>query len=151
MKFEATERLNFTLSAGAVAASFALATPHFAISLALGAALEAVNFRALHSGARALFAGTFAGGGPWVALLGTRFVLLAAGIWFALRVGVDPVGLVLGLSLMLPATLIAAIRQRPPVIPQDPAPPLPPDDPSWDRWSVWRAGEVEPPADEDDA
>ncbi len=151
MRFEATEGLNFTLSAGAIAASFALATPHFATSLALGAALESVNLRALHSGARLLFAGTVAGGGAWVALFGTRFALLAAGIWFAMRTGADPVGLVLGLSLVMPATVMAAILHKPPEIPQDPAPPLPPDDPSWERWSVWRAGEVEPAADEDDA
>ena len=49
------ERLNLGLSAGAVAASFALVTPHCAGSLDAGAVLEALNLGAIHRGARKVF------------------------------------------------------------------------------------------------
>jgi hypothetical protein len=39
--------ISLVFSAGAAAASWALVSPRFAGSLALGAALEALNFRAL--------------------------------------------------------------------------------------------------------
>ena len=48
MKLYPAERLNMGISAGAIAASLAVTTPLFASSLALGAAMEAVNFRFLH-------------------------------------------------------------------------------------------------------
>ena len=43
MKFYPAERVNMGISAGAVAASFAAVSPHFAGSLAIGAVLEAMN------------------------------------------------------------------------------------------------------------
>ena len=55
------ERLNFTLSAGAVAASFALFTPQIATSVAAGALVEVANFRAMHASARRFFGGEFGG------------------------------------------------------------------------------------------
>ena len=62
MKLElaTVERLNLGLSAGAVAASYAFLTPHFATSLAAGACLEAINLGAIHRGARKLFGGDLA-------------------------------------------------------------------------------------------
>jgi len=151
LRLDPMERLNLGISAGAVAASFAFASPLFAASVALGAALEALNFRALRAATRRLFAGELTVGHAWAAGFGARFVLLAAGIGYALHAGAHPVALTLGLSTMVPAVLVGAWLQRPPVL--DPAtlpPPPPPDDPSWDRWSVWRAREIEPRADEDE-
>lgn len=150
LKLEPTERLNLTLSAGAVAASFAFAGPHFASSLAVGALLEALNFRALHRGARALFGGELAGASPWVVLLAFRFVVLTLAIGVAIGAGAHPLGLVVGLSLAVPASLAAAIHNRPEVLPAEPAEALPPEDPSWDTYSIWRFREVEP-REEDDA
>jgi hypothetical protein len=144
MRLEASERVNLTLSAGAVAASFVVAEANFAASLALGAALEAVNLRGLHASARALFSGGVGGSGPWVGAFGLRFVVLAVGIALALRAGADPLGLVIGLSLAIPATVTWALRNRPPVVPAERLAALPPDDPSWDRYSIWRCQEVEP-------
>ena len=46
VRIDPIERTNLTLSAGAVAASLLLAGPTFAVSLAAGALLEAVNFLA---------------------------------------------------------------------------------------------------------
>lgn len=151
MRLEPVERLNLTLSAGAIAASFALATPHFASSLALGAALEAFNFGALNRSARALFGGVIVGGGPWVAVFATRFVFLAAGIILSLYAGADAIGLVIGLSIAMPATLIMAWIDRPAVEDPDTLPALDADDPAWDRWSVWRVREVDvdPDAEEE--
>ena len=77
MKFYPAERLNMGISAGAVAASCAVATPEFAGSLALGAAIEAVNFRFLHRAGEGLFEGVINGSGPWVSVLFMRFGLLA--------------------------------------------------------------------------
>lgn len=149
VKLEPTERLNLTLSAGAVAASFAFAGPHFASSLAVGAFLEAANFRALHRTARALFGGELAGGSPWVVLLAFRFVALTLAIALAIGVGAHPLGLVLGLSLVVPASIFAAVRNRPAVEPAEAAPALPPEDPSWDTYSIWRFREVEPREEDD--
>ena len=47
MTVDPIERLNLAFAASAVAASFVWATPVFALSLAVGAALEAFNFRGL--------------------------------------------------------------------------------------------------------
>ncbi|MBW2230395.1 MAG: hypothetical protein JRG92_17010 [Deltaproteobacteria bacterium] len=149
MKLERVEKLNLGLSASAVAASFALATPHFATSLALGAFLEAINFGALYRGAERFFAGEFSGAGPWVGLFATRFVLLAVGIFVTLSAGAHPVALLIGLSMAMPAVLIDAIRRRPPVLDPETLPAQGPDDPSWDRYSIWQAGEVAPQRDDD--
>jgi hypothetical protein len=143
MRLYPAERLNMGISAGAVAASYAVATPEFASSLALGAAIEAMNFRFLHRSGEALFDGVVNGARPWVSVLALRFGLLAGGIGIAITVGADPLALVIGLSLAMPATVIAAVWKRPKVIEQEADPGLPPDDPSWDRYSVWRAAEVE--------
>jgi len=144
MKLERVERLNLGLSAGAIAASYAFETPHFATSLALGACLEAVNFGALMRGAKHFFAGDIQGAGPWVGVFAARFVLLAVGIFVFLQLGANPIALVIGLSIAMPAVLIDAWLHRPPVTDPATLPALGPDDESWDRWSVWRAAEVTP-------
>ena len=138
MRVERVERLNLVLSAGAVAASLALVSPRFAGGVAVGAALEAANFRGLFRAAKLFFAGRLYN---WSAGWALRYGLLALGIGAALYVGVHPIGLVIGLSLILPAAVIEAWRSRPPIVPD--APVLPPDDPSWDRWDPWLARERE--------
>jgi hypothetical protein len=140
MKLYPAEKLNMGIGAGAIAASFAIASPHFAGSLAIGAALEAVNFRFLHRTAEALFTGVVNGGGPWVVVLVLRLGLVFGGIIAAMLSGADPVGLVIGLSLAMPATVIAAVVGRPEHVPVEPAPALDPADPSWDAYSVWYPG-----------
>jgi len=102
MKLYPAERLNMGISAGAVAASWAVTTPEFAGSLALGAAIEAVNFRFLHRAGEGLFEGVINGSGPWVSVLFMRFGLLAGGIWAAIALGANPLALVIGLSLVMP-------------------------------------------------
>lgn len=148
MNLERVERLNLGMSAGAIAASFALASPHFATSLAVGATLEALNFGALHRGAKLFFAGGFSGAGPWVGLFGLRFVLLAAGIFFTMAAGANPIALVIGLSIAMPAVLLDAWLNRPPVVDPATLPALDAEDPGWDRYSVWRGDEVDAPADD---
>ena len=133
------ERLNFGISAGAVAASFALASPAFATSVALGAAIEAVNFRALRAGAAQLFAGNLVAGKAWAMGFGIRFAFLAVAISFAIRAGAHPIALVIGLSTTIPAVVIGACLQRPPIDPDAPA--LADDDPAWDAWNPWLARE----------
>lgn len=140
---------NLALSAGACAVSWAVISPLFAGSLALGALFGSVNFRALwRSSERVLLSGT-AGGGPVVAAFGFRFVLIAIALWVALRSGAHPVGLVMGLSMMVPAVVAAAWRGRP--LPHSAGPAPPPDDPSWDEWNPWLAREREPDADGEEA
>jgi len=142
------ERMNLGISAGAVAAAFALASPVFAASLAFGAAIEAVNFRALRAAASRLFAGDRAMGKAWAAGFGLRFGFLAVAISLALSAGAHPVGLVIGLSTTIPAVVLGAIYMQPPVLETGPAPP--PDDPSWDAWNPWLARERDPAESEED-
>jgi hypothetical protein len=136
LRVERVERLNLALCAGAVAASLPLVSAGFALSVAAGGLLEAVNFRGLFRAGKSFFAGRSA---SWTAGWTLRFAFLAVGIGVALYVGAHPVGLVVGLSLIMPAALIEAWRSRPPI--QADAPALPPDDPSWDRWNPWLARE----------
>jgi hypothetical protein len=142
LSIDPIERTNLALSAGAVAASWWLATPAFALSLGFGALLEAVNFRGLRRSAQFLFWGQIQGGRGWSGLFALRFGLLVIGIGAALAFGADPVGLLVGLSLIMPAAVFEAWRARPAVDPSAPA--LAPDDPSWDRWNAWLARESEP-------
>ena len=139
MSIDPIERWNFAISASAVATSLALATPAFATSLAVGAALEAANFRAMRRSAQFLFWGVMPGQRAWAAVFGLRFILLATGICAALYFGADAAGLLIGLSLIMPATVIEAWRSRPPIDAN--APRLDDDDPSWDRWNPWLARE----------
>lgn len=139
MKLYPAEKLNLGLSAGAVAASFAVASPNFAGSLAVGAVLETMNFRFLHQTAEAVFNG-FVQSGSWAVVLIFRLTLVFAGICAAMLTGADPVGLVIGLSLVMPATIAAAVWTRPEHVPMEPGPAIDPDDPIWDEFSVWRPG-----------
>jgi hypothetical protein len=149
MKLYPAEKLNITISTGAVAASLAIASPHFAGSLAIGAVLESLNFRFLHRTGEALFSGVVHGGGSWVAVLALRLMLVFVGIVVALLGGADPIGLVIGLSLAMPATVAAAVWHRPAVVPQDPQPAIDPEDPIWDDYSVWRPGRNLPSPDQE--
>jgi hypothetical protein len=141
------ERTNLTISAGAVAASLVLVSPAFALSLAAGALLEAVNFRGLRRSAQFLFWGQIRSGGSWSGVFALRFGLLVIGIGVALALGADPVALLIGLSLIMPAAIFEAWRARPPVDPNAPA--LAPDDPDWESWNAWLARERLPEDDED--
>ncbi len=148
MSLDPIERTNLTLSAAAAAVSLAIASPLFSVSLLAGAALEALNFRGLRRSALAFLAGRIPGSGSFHAVAGLRLLLLAVGIGAALALGAHPVGLVIGLSLIIPATLLEAWRHRPPILPDSPG--LAPDDPAWERWDAWRAREREPEDEEGD-
>ena len=141
MSFDPIERTNLTLSAGAVAASLAFGSTAFALSLAIGAALEAFNFRGLRRSAQFLFWGQIGTSSGWLGVYSLRMSLLVIGICAALYFGAHPVGLLIGLSLIMPAAVIEAWRARPPVDPAAPA--LSDDDPSWERWNPWFARENE--------
>ena len=141
------ERLNFGISASAVAAGFALASPAFATSLAIGAAIEAMNFRALRAGAAQLFAGNLVAGKAWAMGFGVRFAFLSVAISLALGAGAHPVALVIGLSTTIPAVVIGAWLQRPAIDPSAPA--LDAEDPSWDAWNPWLARERDASDDEE--
>jgi hypothetical protein len=143
------QRMNLVLSAGAVAASLVVATPAFAFSLLVGATLEAFNFHGLWRSSQFLFSGQIAGSRGWMGVFALRFSLLALGIAAAIFFGADPVGLCIGLSLIMPAAVIEAWRARPAV--DESAPALDPDDPSWDRWNPWLARERGEFEDEEDS
>jgi hypothetical protein len=147
MSIDPVERWNLAISAGAVATSLAVAPPAFTTSLVVGAALEAANFRALRRSAQFLFWGVMPGQRAWAAVFGLRFSLLAIGICAALYFGADAAGLLIGLSLIMPATLIEAWRSRPSI--DSNAPRLADDDPSWDRWNPWLARESKVSAEPD--
>ena len=147
IQLDPIERVSFTVSAGAVGAAAVLAPAPFALGVAIGATLEAVNLRIQVRAARRMFAGELAGAGVWLGGFGLRFLMMAVGILGALSLGTDPAGLAVGVSLAIPAVVYWAWHNRPPVVPFEAAAALAVDDPSWDRWSVWRAGEVAAPED----
>ncbi len=138
--------LSLALAAGAAAASWPLVSLRFAVSLVFGAALGAANFHALFAfWERALLRRERAG------VLGSfavRFALLGLLVWAALAAGAQPVGLVTGLSLIMPAVVFVAWRARP--APATDALALAPDDPSWEAWDPWRARERDPDEIEDE-
>jgi len=142
MHLDPIERVSLTISASAVGAAYALAPTPFAAGVAVGAALEAVNLRIQVRAARRMFAGEFGGAGPWVSGFGMRFGLMALGMIGALTLGTDPAGLVVGVSLAVPAVVVWAWRNRPAELHFEPEPALAPDDPSWDRWNVWSVGNL---------
>lgn len=148
MTLDPIERTNLALSVGATAVASALLTPLFAMSLAVGAVLAAINFRALRTSAVASFRGELENRTLWNALFAVRFTLLAVAMLVATRVGVDAAGLAVGLSLVAPAAFIEAWRSRPPIDPNAPA--LDPDDEAWDRWNPWLARESEQRVEEDE-
>jgi hypothetical protein len=141
--------MNLKLSAGAAAASLVWATPAFAFSLLTGALLEAFNFHGLRRSAQFMFWGEISGSRAWMGVFALRFSLLAIGIIAALYFGADPVGLLIGLSLMMPAAVIEAWRARPAIDPNAPA--LDADDPSWDDWNPWLARERDQPETDEDS
>src|SRR5688572_16687956 len=132
MNLDPIERTSLVLSVGATAVAGALATPLFAVSLAAGAALATINFRALRASAVAVFRGELDNRVLWNALFAVRFAFLAIGIGVATFAGVDPTGLAIGLSAVVPAALIEAWRTRPAIDPNAPA--IDSDDEAWDRW-----------------
>ena len=138
---------SLAFSACAAAASWALVSPRFAGSLALGAALEAVNFRALFGHWRSALLGSGGKGLAAFGSFGARFLLLGFAVWAALALGAHPVGLLIGLSLVVPGVVLAAWRARP--APSPDAPALDADDPSWEAWNPWLARARDPEADED--
>lgn len=147
MDLDPIQRMNLKISAGAVAVGLVLVSPLFAVSLAVGSLLEAVNFHGLRRSAQFLFWGEIAGGRGWSGVFALRFSLLALGIVSAIHFGADPVGLTIGLSLVMPAAIVEAWRARPPV--DESAPALAEDDPSWDRWNPWLARERTADEEED--
>lgn len=139
---------NLGIAGAAVAASYAFGGTHFAMSVAVGAIVEAWNFRTLWRSSETLFFPERNSGFVAVAGFGGRFLLLAGFIAAALWAGADAIGLVTGLSLIVPSVLIAAWRARPPVLSQLPS--LEQDDPEWDEWNPWLARERTHDEDDDD-
>ena len=127
------------LAAAAGAISLALASPRFAASMGIGALLQLTNFRALWSSCEKILLVGGPGAGLAIATFSVRFVLLGAVVGIALWAGIDAAGLLVGLSLIIPAAVVAAWRARPPVLENVPA--LADDDPSWDLWNPWLAHE----------
>lgn len=143
------QRWNAVFSAGAVAAATAWGSPALGLSVAVGAVVEALNFRGLTIAARGFLAGQLGGRGIWSALFVMRLGVLATVLLLAIRRGAEPVGLLIGLSMILPAAVLGAWQVRPgsdepgqPLVSAAPPDgPPPPDDPSWDdpglRWGFW--------------
>ncbi len=133
------EQLNLALSAGAVATAALVASPAFAASVAVGAVVEGLSFRGLSVASKAFFAGVLRGRFVWLLLLGMRLGLVGTLLYFSVRLGADPIGLLIGLSVILPATVVGSLRLRPPVDPNAAALELDPDEePGPDEWG-WDA------------
>lgn len=126
--------------AAATLLAFALATPNFALSLLLGAALQTMNFRGLFGLAQAAFAQEARAASGFA----LRLPLFGALVFLAIGAGVDAAGLLVGITTLVPAVVIAAWQARPRhVASAEMLPALAPDDPSWDQYSLWLARERE--------
>jgi hypothetical protein len=134
------------ISAAAALAAFALATPRFALSLLLGAALQTLNFRGLFGLAQSAFANQARAASGFA----LRLPLFGGLVFVAIQAGVDAGGLLAGITTLVPSVVIAAWQARP----RDAAdvnalPALAADDPSWDQYSLWLAREREVEREED--
>lgn len=137
---------HLAFSAAAGVAAFAFAPPKFALSLLLGAALQTMNFRGLFGLARTAFAQEARAASGFA----LRLPLFGALVFVAIEAGVDPAGLLAGVTTLVPAVLIAAWQARPrDVADAESLPALAPDDPSWDQYSLWLARERETERSED--
>ena len=131
---------HFAFVAAATFAAFALATPKFALSVLLGAALQTMNFRGLYGIARAAFANEARAASGFA----LRLPLLGVLLFLAIGAGVDAGGLLVGLTTLVPAVVIAAWQARPrEAVDIASLPALAPNDPSWDQYSPWLARERE--------
>lgn len=118
--------------------AWSLSYPRLVPGIALGAALALLNFHALFAFSRRVLFRS-GGGGTWFAL---RFLLLGGALWLALALGADPVGLLIGLSLPIPAVVTAAFQVRPKPAPAAAAELAPPcDEEEWEKWNPWFARE----------
>jgi hypothetical protein len=73
-------------------------------------------------------------------------LLLVAGIVLSMAAGANPIALLIGLSIVVPAVVIDAWHHRPAIENCELVPAPPPDDPSWDDWSLWRVQGVDSPS-----
>lgn len=131
--------LVWNLGLAAAAAALTLASPRFVLALGVGAVIQLTNFRALWRSCEHILLVGGPGAGLAVATFAVRFGLVGVAVGVALWAGVDAGGLLVGLSLIIPAAVVAAWQARPPVLSNVPA--LPEDDPGWDLWNPWLARE----------
>lgn len=143
------QRTSLAFTAGAVGASLVFESPRFATSVLAGAAVETLNLNALWRSSQFVLGLADPKDSSKLALFGfgARFGLVALAMGLALYLGAHPVGLIIGLSLVVPAIVIVAWR-TPAEIVED-APALDPDDPEWDVWNPWLAREDDPEEEED--
>lgn len=129
---------HFAFIAAAALAAFAFATPKFALSLLLGAALQSLNFRGLFGLAQAAFTQQARAASGFA----LRLPIFGVLVFVAIRAGVDAAGLLVGITTLVPAVVAAAWQARPRDV-ADPAslPALAPDDAAWDEYSPWLARE----------
>jgi hypothetical protein len=62
-----------------------------------------------------LFAGELRGARAWSVVFVLRFTLFASAIGFAIFSGIDPLGLIIGFSTIVPSVVVATWKARPPV------------------------------------
>ena len=88
-----------------------------AVSILFGASIVAVNFFLLYRNCQAIFAGAADGerNGKVAAALGfsLRFLLLLLVVAVSIYIGTHPIGLVIGLSLIVPSILVHTWINRP--------------------------------------
>ena len=80
------------------------------------AVLAAFNLHLLLGSTEKLFAGELQGARGWSTIFVLRFTLFAGAIGIAIFSGIDPLGLILGFSTMVPSVVVATWKARPPVL-----------------------------------
>lgn len=106
------ERIHLLIALGVVLLSWLLVSRDFFWGIGAGAVLGVLNLRMLMGCSRRLFAGLLGGGTRWALLFGFRFVFFAAAIGFAIASGIDPMGILIGFSTIVPAAIAGAWAER---------------------------------------
>ncbi len=109
------ERIHLFVASATIGLSCAFLAKDLSLAVALGSVLGGVNLALLHRSSAKLFSGELKGATGWSAIFLLRFLLFALAIGVSLGSGIDPVGLIIGFSTILPAVVVATWKTRPAV------------------------------------
>jgi hypothetical protein len=109
------EKIHLCFAGFALVLSSVMVSFDFWTAMALGALLGALNLHLLLGSTEKLFAGELNGARGWTAIFVLRFAFFASAIGIAILSGVNPLGLIVGFSTIVPSVVVATWKARPPV------------------------------------
>jgi hypothetical protein len=109
------EKIHLCFAGFALVLSSVMISFDFWTAMALGALLGALNLHLLLGSTEKLFAGELQGARGWSVIFVLRFTFFASAIGIAILSGIDPLGLIVGFSTIVPSVVVATWKARPPV------------------------------------